>query len=51
MGAAAFIAMVNDEPSLIIADYHEFHGKPWFEGSIILSLFQMIYRSSCARTK
>jgi len=26
-GAAAFIAMVNDEPSLIISDYHDFHGK------------------------
>jgi hypothetical protein len=26
-GAAAFIAMVNEEPSLIISDYHDFHGK------------------------
>jgi hypothetical protein len=26
-GAAAFIAMVNDEPSLIISDYHDFQGK------------------------
>jgi len=26
-GAAAFIAMVNEESSLIIFDYHDFHGK------------------------
>jgi hypothetical protein len=32
-GAAAFIAMVNDEPSLIIADDQEFFGKSGFEGS------------------
>jgi hypothetical protein len=25
--AAAFIARVNDDPSLIISDYHDFHGK------------------------
>jgi hypothetical protein len=31
--AAAFIALVNDEPSLSIADYHEFHGKLCFEES------------------
>jgi hypothetical protein len=26
-GAVAFIAMVNDDPSLIISDYHDFHKK------------------------
>ena len=29
-GAAAFIAMVINKPSLIVSDYHEFHGKSSF---------------------
>jgi len=29
-GVAAVIAIVNDDPSLIISDYHDFHGKSSF---------------------